>query len=308
MASSGPGSALSTPSPTVCVACGAPASLQLRCGHACCFGCILVSGNVCPSCGELVQGLEGGFPTPGPTASATTATATTATPAPAAQEVCPCCRGVRPLVAFAGCLHRVCAQCAASTGGGSCPLCAFPAPAASSPAFAPPVPALRVPKREPGTDDGDTAAAAAVAAVAKRPRCPEEQGQGQQEQQQQEGRVDIRHCGFGYVPPGASAARSPGEDEQPWPPRTLDGMVALVTGASQGIGAATALALAMRGARVAINYWNSSARAEYLVKHIQNFGGDVCLCLAPAFPFLGSHSRACTSSPPPHRRLRSAQT
>ncbi|RAH79611.1 putative short chain dehydrogenase/ reductase [Aspergillus japonicus CBS 114.51] len=48
----------------------------------------------------------------------------------------------------------------------------------------------------------------------------------------------------------------------------LQGKVALVTGASRGIGRATALALANKGASVVINYISSSAAAEEVVLQI----------------------------------------
>ena len=54
---------------------------------------------------------------------------------------------------------------------------------------------------------------------------------------------------------------------------TLQGKTALVTGASRGIGRATALALAGAGARVVIHYGKSAQEAESLVSGIRTKGG-----------------------------------
>jgi len=48
---------------------------------------------------------------------------------------------------------------------------------------------------------------------------------------------------------------------------------ALVTGASRGIGRATARALAAAGARVIVHYGNASKEAESLVAEIRASGG-----------------------------------
>lgn len=53
----------------------------------------------------------------------------------------------------------------------------------------------------------------------------------------------------------------------------LQGKVAIVTGASRGIGRATALALAAEGASVVVNYASSSGAADEVVAQIESAGG-----------------------------------
>lgn len=56
--------------------------------------------------------------------------------------------------------------------------------------------------------------------------------------------------------------------------KLLQNRVALVTGASRGIGAATAKLLATHGARVGVNYYNSESAAQQVVDHIKASGGE----------------------------------
>ncbi|WP_243303053.1 SDR family NAD(P)-dependent oxidoreductase [Geothrix oryzisoli] len=63
---------------------------------------------------------------------------------------------------------------------------------------------------------------------------------------------------------------------------SLAGKVALVTGASRGIGAAVARALAGRGAAVAVNYFGSEAAALAVVTEIQAAGGRAMAVKADA--------------------------
>jgi 3-oxoacyl-[acyl-carrier protein] reductase len=53
----------------------------------------------------------------------------------------------------------------------------------------------------------------------------------------------------------------------------LENRIVLVTGASRGIGAATARLLAKHGAAVAVNYVNNAAAAERVVEDIASKGG-----------------------------------
>ena len=54
---------------------------------------------------------------------------------------------------------------------------------------------------------------------------------------------------------------------------SLSGKVALITGASRGIGKAIALELSRLGAEVFINYSSSDEKAEKVVNSIRNSGG-----------------------------------
>ena len=55
--------------------------------------------------------------------------------------------------------------------------------------------------------------------------------------------------------------------------KLLQNRVALVTGASRGIGAATAKLLAHHGAAVGVNYYNSESAAQQIVDEIKSDGG-----------------------------------
>jgi 3-oxoacyl-[acyl-carrier protein] reductase len=55
--------------------------------------------------------------------------------------------------------------------------------------------------------------------------------------------------------------------------RKLEGQVAVVTGASKGIGAAIAIALADEGAAVVVNYSSSKQGADRVVEQIAARGG-----------------------------------
>ena len=62
--------------------------------------------------------------------------------------------------------------------------------------------------------------------------------------------------------------------------RRVEGKTALVTGASRGIGRAIAVELAREGAKVAINYTTSDAKAKEVAEEIVNLGGTGILCKA----------------------------
>jgi len=60
----------------------------------------------------------------------------------------------------------------------------------------------------------------------------------------------------------------------------LEGKTALVTGGSRGIGRAITLALAREGAKVALNYQSSDAKAQEVVDEVAKLGGTCVLAKA----------------------------
>jgi acetoacetyl-CoA reductase/3-oxoacyl-[acyl-carrier protein] reductase len=62
--------------------------------------------------------------------------------------------------------------------------------------------------------------------------------------------------------------------------KRLSGKTALVTGASRGIGRAIATELALEGAKVAINYQSSDAKAEEVAEEIRKAEGEAVLAKA----------------------------
>src|SRR5947209_6664678 len=58
------------------------------------------------------------------------------------------------------------------------------------------------------------------------------------------------------------------------PPSEFQGMTALVTGSSNGIGAETAVMFAQRGARVLIHYNNAKEQAEAVLRRVREAGSD----------------------------------
>ena len=59
--------------------------------------------------------------------------------------------------------------------------------------------------------------------------------------------------------------------------QTMEGKVAVVTGASRGIGKAIAVKLASKGATVVINYNGSRERAEEVKNEVESAGGKAVI-------------------------------
>ena len=77
----------------------------------------------------------------------------------------------------------------------------------------------------------------------------------------------------------ASVAHTPND----FGSRLLEGQVVLITGASRGIGAATALLLARHGAAIGVNYHQSPGRAQEVVEAIQASGGKAMAVQASVY-------------------------
>ena len=63
-------------------------------------------------------------------------------------------------------------------------------------------------------------------------------------------------------------------------PLDMNGRVALVTGSTRGLGKVMALALARRGARVAMNFYGNQQVADQAFAELQALGGEHCLVRA----------------------------
>ena len=78
----------------------------------------------------------------------------------------------------------------------------------------------------------------------------------------------------------------------------LEGKIALVTGASRGIGRQIALTLAAQGATVVVNYNGSTAKAEEVVNEITAAGGkaEVFSAMLPSSTSAPGCSRESSNS------------
>src|SRR5947207_2097763 len=72
----------------------------------------------------------------------------------------------------------------------------------------------------------------------------------------------------------------------------LSGKTALVTGASRGIGRASALALAKAGAQVVVHYGRGATEAEAVVAEIHHIGGRADMIAADLAAADGAHTLA----------------
>jgi len=72
----------------------------------------------------------------------------------------------------------------------------------------------------------------------------------------------------------------------------LSGKTALVTGASRGIGRASALALAKMGAQVLVHYGSGMTEAEAVVAEIRQAGGRADTVAADLSELDGAHKLA----------------
>jgi glucose 1-dehydrogenase len=63
-------------------------------------------------------------------------------------------------------------------------------------------------------------------------------------------------------------------------PGKLEGQVAIITGASSGIGAGIATAFARAGARVVINFSSNEEKATKVLKEVKDLGGEGLICRA----------------------------
>lgn len=68
--------------------------------------------------------------------------------------------------------------------------------------------------------------------------------------------------------------------EQHTPARKLEGQVAIITGASSGIGAGVATAFAAAGARVVINFSSSEEKANEVLQEVKDLKGEGFVCRA----------------------------
>ena len=69
----------------------------------------------------------------------------------------------------------------------------------------------------------------------------------------------------------------------------LDNRVAVITGSSRGIGAATARKLASEGARVVLNHRNSPDQAHEVAEAIRSSGGEVTVIQADVSQYAEAH-------------------